>query len=462
MNCFTGTNLTPQCLENILQTIAEGLFLVDQNGIIRYCNRALEKMTGKSSEELIGQKCCSIMKDKCIPPPNCTLFKDGDVCDTECMIDNKSGRTVIVIKNARMLKDSDGNVLGAVETLTDITALRSTQDKLNVLERRFSRIEGFGSLVGKSHSMKQVYNLIELAAASNATVLINGETGTGKELVAQEIHGTSTRKGAPLIKISCSALPETLLESELFGHARGSFTGAVKDKEGRFELAEGGTLFLDEIGEVSPLIQVKLLRFLQEKEFERVGENITRKADVRIIAATHRDLRKMVQEGRFREDLFYRLKVFPIQIPPLRERKEDVGALVQHFIGKFKNETGKPIEGLTHDAAVTLMDYCWPGNIRELENAIEHAFVTCREKLIDIFDLPLEIRRVELRKGICSNDETVTGQTFVPQPQTPAISDDDFLSILRECNGNQSAAAKRLGVDRTTVWRIVKRIMAKG
>jgi two-component system response regulator HydG len=459
MQCFTGPNLTPECLENILQTIAEGLFLVDQDGIIRYCNRSLEKMTAKTSEELIGQKCCSIMKDKCLPPPSCTLFTGGAVCDSECAIDNKSGKTVMVLKNARVLKSPDGTVLGAVETLTDITALKSTQEKLNVLEKRFSRIEGFGSLVGKSHAMKQVYNLIELAAASNATILINGETGTGKELVAQEIHNTSSRKGAPLVKINCSALPESLLESELFGHARGSFTGAVKDKEGRFELAEGGTLFLDEIGEISPLIQVKLLRFLQEKEFERVGENITRKADVRIIAATHRDLRKLVQEGRFREDLFYRLKVFPIHIPPLRDRKEDIGALVQHFIEKFKAETGKPIEGLTHDSAVTLMDYCWPGNIRELENAIEHAFVTCRESLIGIFDLPLEIRRVELRKGICSTDAKVTGRTFLPQQHSSIISDEDFLRILQECNGNQSAAAKRLGVDRTTVWRRVKRLM---
>jgi two-component system, NtrC family, response regulator HydG len=459
MQCFAAGNLTPDCLENILQTIAEGLFLVDHEGIIRYCNRALETMTGLNSNELIGRKCCSVMKDKCLPPPSCTLFSEGQVCDSECAIENKSGKTVIVLKNARVLKDPDGNVLGAVETLTDITALRSTLDKLNVLEKRFSRIEGFGSLVGKSNAMKQVYNLIELAAASNATVLINGETGTGKELVAHEIHDTSSRKGAPLVKINCSALPETLLESELFGHARGSFTGAVKDKEGRFELAEGGTLFIDEIGEISPLIQVKLLRFLQEKEFERVGENITRKADVRIIAATHRDLRRMIQEGRFREDLFYRLKVFPIQIPPLRDRKEDIGALVQHFIGKFKAETGKPIEGLTHDSAVTLMDYCWPGNIRELENAIEHAFVTCRENLIGMFDLPLEIRRVELRKGICSTDEKVNGRAFLSQPQTPTISDEDFRRILQECNGNQSEAARRLGVDRTTVWRRVKRLM---
>ena len=257
-----------------------------------------------------------------------------------------------------------------------------------------------------------------------------------------------------------------MLESELFGHVRGSFTGAVRDKPGRFEVADGGTLFFDEIGELSPLVQVKLLRFLQEREFERIGENSVRKSDVRIIAATHRDLRRRVAQGAFREDLYYRLKVFPLRLPPLRERKEDVGPLIEHFIARFNRETGKHITGLTHDAAVTMMDYCWPGNIRELENAVEHAFVTCQDERIGLFDLPMEIRKVELRKGICGLGEDAESEDFANRPAEPVvryprksrISDREFRRMLEECGYNRSEAARRLGVDRTTVWRRMRRL----
>ncbi len=459
MQCLAGHQITAQCLESILQTLAEGLFITDQQGNIRYCNKALESMTGKNSAELIGQKCCTLMKELCTPPPECNLFSKGEITSTECLLLHQSGKTIPVLKNARVLKDGEGNVVGAVETITDISILKKTEQRLHQLEQNTGRREQLGRIVGKSQVIQDVFNLIELAAASNATVLITGETGTGKELAALATHENSPRSNGPFIKLNCSALPETLLESELFGHARGAFTGAIKDKTGRFEMADGGTLFLDEIGELSPLIQVKLLRFLQEKEFERVGENITRKSDVRIIAATHRDLRKLVNEGVFREDLYYRLKVFPIHIPPLRERKEDIGPLIDHFINKFNLETGKAIQGLTHDAAVTMMDYCWPGNIRELENAIEHAFVTCQETRIDIFDLPLEIRKVELRKNICSperqNKPPISDYYY---QKRPPLTDEIFKAVLRECNGNQSEAARRLGVDRTTVWRKMKKL----
>ncbi len=462
MNCITNNHLTHQCLETILDTIVEGLLLIDQDGIIRYCNQALKDMTGKENEELIGQKCCTIMNAICTPPPSCTLFTDGTITNKECVIAHTSGKSFPVLKNARVLKDPQGTVIGAIETLTDISVLKSTETRLQVLEEHIKRKNGFGKIVGKSHRMLELFNLIELAAASNATILITGETGTGKELVAQAIHENSNRKDKLLVKLNCSALPESLLESELFGHVKGSFTGAIKDKIGRFELVDGGTLFLDEIGELSPLIQVKLLRFLQEKEFERVGENMTRKADVRIICATHRDLRKRVSEGFFREDLYYRLKVFPLHIPSLRERKEDIGALVDHFIAKFNTETNKKITGPTHDAAVTMMDYCWPGNIRELENAIEHAFVTCQEDKIGIFDLPLEIRKVELRKGICIAEETIISspikKQFSEYISTRKLTDNDFAKLFRECHGNQTEMARRLGIDRTTVWRRMKKI----
>jgi two-component system, NtrC family, response regulator HydG len=467
MQCFIDNHLSPQCLEAIVETIAEGLILLDTNGTIKYCNEAMTEMTGKTKQYIVGEKCCSLMSTICEPPPSCTLFKDASITNRECTVIHTSGKTVPVLKNAKVLRNSDGTVIGAIETFTDISILRTAENRLQILENHIKKIEGFGKIVGKSHRMLELYNMIELAAASNTSVLITGETGTGKELVAQSIHENSARSSKPMVKLNCSALPESLLESELFGHAKGSFTGAIKDKTGRFEIADGSTLFLDEIGELSPLIQVKLLRFLQEKEFERVGENITRKSDVRIITATHRELRKMVADGIFREDLYYRLKVFPLHIPPLRERKEDIGALIDHFIAKFNLETGKSIKGLTHDSAITMMDYCWPGNIRELENAIEHAFVTCKDELIDIFDLPLEIRKVELRKGICTtgNDPDITpSMRGTPEPppfhlqRAHKLSDTDFKSIYDECRGNQSEIARRLGVDRTTVWRRVKRM----
>jgi two-component system response regulator HydG len=467
MQCFIDNRLSPQCLEAILETIADGLILIDIDGTIKYCNNAMSEMTGKTKAQIVGDKCCSLMNTICEPPPSCTLFKDTSITNRECTVLHTSGKTVPVLKNAKVLKDPEGTVIGAIETFTDISILRTTENRLQILENHIKKIEGFGKIVGKSHRMLQLYNMIELAAASNTSVLITGETGTGKELVAQSIHENSARSSKPMVKLNCSALPESLLESELFGHAKGSFTGAIKDKTGRFEMADGSTLFLDEIGELSPLIQVKLLRFLQEKEFERVGENITRKSDVRIITATHRDLRKMVADGIFREDLYYRLKVFPLHIPPLRERKEDIGALIEHFIAKFNLETGKSIKGLTHDSAITMMDYCWPGNIRELENAIEHAFVTCKDELIDIFDLPLEIRKVELRKGICTTStdtDSMPSKKSTPEPsplylqRPPKLSDDDFKVVYDECRGNQSEIARKLGVDRTTVWRRVKRM----
>ncbi len=346
-----------------------------------------------------------------------------------------------------------------METLTDISELKQVERKNAALEEQAQREHGkFHLLVGKSKPMLDVFEVIDLAAASNATVLVTGETGTGKELAARTIHERSGRKNGPMVKVNCSALPESLLESELFGHAKGAFTGAIKDKVGRFELADGGTLFLDEIGDVSPYIQVKLLRFLQEREYERVGESVTRRANVRIIAATNRDLRRLVQQGSFREDLFYRLKVFPIHLPPLRERKDDVGLLIAHFIGKFNKQTGKSLSGLSAEAALTMMDYCWPGNIRELENAIEHAFVTCRAGEIGIFDLPLEIRHVELRSALCKPP----GQAGPVENIGLEATKENITDALARNGGRKSAAARDLGIDRTTLWRAMKRWRIEG
>ncbi|MFP4418664.1 MAG: sigma-54 interaction domain-containing protein [Chitinispirillaceae bacterium] len=467
MSCFdtTGT-LSEHCYETILQTMAEGVFIVDTNGIIRFCNQALEILSGYAAHELIGRDCRHIMMCSCSSMEECSLFSEKSLNNAECRIRRKNGTTVPVLKNGRVMYDDAGEARGAVETVTDISVLKKAEYRLAELEGEMKGKSSFHGIIGHSRPMREVFELIDLAAASNATLLVNGETGTGKEMVAQAIHDRSSRKDAPLVKINCSALPESLLESELFGHVRGAFTGAVKDKIGRFEMADGGTLFLDEIGEISPLLQVKLLRFLQEREFERVGESITRRSDVRIIAATNKDLRRMVMRGEFREDLYYRLKVFPIHLPPLRERKEDIGPLVRHFIGKFNEETGKKLTGLSHEAAITLMDYCWPGNVRELENAIEHAFVTCQEGSIDLFDLPLEIRRVELRADFCrpEDDRKLRDAQvpFVSQPVRRELGKDELISLLEQLNWNKTEVARKLGVDRTTVWRKMKRMGIRG
>jgi len=268
MNCFSGAPLSAECTESILQTLAEGLVLIDINGTVMYCNRAFEAMTGRSRDQIIGFPCCSILDGRqCNPPPGCDLFSVGEIVNYECTLVQPSGSKLTVVKNARVMYDAGGKPLGAVETFTDISALRNTEEMLRKTSRSENGHPGQGRLVGTSRAMQELYDLIELAAASSATILITGETGTGKELAADAIHTASARKNGPFVKINCAAIPEALLESELFGHSRGAFTGAVRDKPGRFEYADGGTLFLDEVGELPPLIQVKLLRFLQERHF---------------------------------------------------------------------------------------------------------------------------------------------------------------------------------------------------
>lgn len=461
MACFNlNDNFSKECFETILQTMAEALFIIDNKGIIKFCNRSMETLTGLSNDKLVGNKCVDIMSCPYGTVADCDLFRLGVLNNVECRLKVVGREGISLLKNGRIMYDNNGNVQGAVETMTDISALKKTELRIAQLEMSIKEKEHYHKIIGKSRIMQQLFELIDLAASSNVTILINGETGTGKEITAEAIHEKSIRKDGPLIKVNCSALSESLLESELFGHTKGAFTNAIKDKIGRFELADGGTLFLDEIGEISPLIQLKLLRFLQEREFERVGESITHKANVRIIAATNRDLFSMTKQGKFRQDLYYRLKVFPIRLPPLRERKEDIGLLVKYFIDKYNKETGKKLIGLSHNAAITLMDYCWPGNIRELENAIEHAFVTCKEGEIDIFDLPLEIRKVELRGILCKEkvDLPPVLQLHDRNNKKKKITREELISLLNHYNWNKSDVARHLNVDRTTIWRKIKKL----
>lgn len=459
MDCFTnGSPMGKRCYEEILQTMAEGVVFVDTERKIKYCNRAFLKYVNATKQDVIGKSCSNFIE--------CTSFANDFeeailLPNQKCTIKKSDNTVMTVLRNGRVVKDDEGKVVGAVATILDISDLERKEFQITELEQEIETKKCCRRIIGHGKKMTDVFEKIRLSAASEATISITGETGTGKELVADAIHSSSRRADGPLIKLNCSAIPENLLESELFGHVKGAFTGAINDKPGKFELAEGGTLFLDEIGEVSPLIQVKLLRFLQEKTFERVGGSRSYKADVRIITATNKDLRKLVNKGEFRDDLFYRLKVFPIHLPPLRERKEDLGSLIDYFIKKFNESTGKSIKGLSHEAAVMLMDYCWPGNVRELENAIEHAFVTCQTDTIEVFDLPIEIRRVEMRDGICStsiNSFEAMPQSLAPMKKSTTLKRDDIIEALHSANWNKSEAARLLGIDRSTLWRKMKKL----
>ncbi|MCL4217663.1 MAG: sigma 54-interacting transcriptional regulator [Candidatus Hydrogenedentes bacterium] len=448
-------------LSAILETMADGVFVIDNDHRILRWNAAMERLTGYALHEVAG-KPCSLLRGSTSPegpsmPLDCNPFAKGNIDKHETLIQRKDGDLAPALASARVLKDRMGEVSGAVVTLTDISSVRKLENEVDRLRREVQKRHRYDNLIGVSKAMQEVFNLIEMAADSFATVLIAGETGTGKEVVAKAIHYHSDRKNGPLVRVNCSALSESLLESELFGHVRGAFTGAVRDNAGRFETAAGGTIMLDEIGEMPASVQVKLLRVLQEREVERVGESTPRKVDVRVIAATHRDLQRLVESGAFREDLYYRLKVFPIRVPPLRERKEDIEPLLAHFIEELRVRTGKKITGVDGDAMRILMDYCWPGNVRELENAVEHAFVTCPGGLAGPLDLPIEIRRIELKRRICGPEsEGSAASAETSSAPKRGASRDEILALLTECAWNKAEVARRLGITRTSVWRRMK------
>ncbi|RJP23930.1 MAG: PAS domain S-box protein [Candidatus Abyssobacteria bacterium SURF_5] len=433
--------------------MADGLFTVDLDGTITFWNKGAERITGYTAEDVIGKNCDILEGDNCLGTNcvdgirSCGLFEKGEVSNNECTIRTKDGHFVTLLKNARVLRDKNGNIIGGVENLTDITNLKRAQEEVRLLRRELRERHKFEGIIGKDARMQEVYNLIEDVAPTSASVLIFGESGTGKELVASALHFKSLRADGPFVKLNCAALSENLLESELFGHVRGAFTGAIRDKIGRFELANGGTLFLDEIGDISLNVQVKLLRALQEKVIERVGDIKPLHVDVRIIAATHQDLRQLMKEGTFRDDLYYRLKVVSLFLPPLSERKDDIPLLVEHFIQKFRQQTGKPVGGINPDALRTLMSYAWPGNIRELENAIEHAFVLAKSRIITPDLLPIEISPCPVCHATDSGTPSVTG----------TITRETLQSALAKAGWNKAKAARLLGVTRTTVWRNIKK-----
>ena len=438
--------------KTIVDTLHDGVMVVDPRGQIVAVNPAAEKLTGYASEELVGQSCrvldctgCRII-GKGSGRRWCGLFADGGVRAKRCTITSKEHRTLTVIKNASILYDTDGEAIGAVETIKDMSEIVRQQDEIHSLRKKLQLENGYHGILGHSPSMQSLFELIENVSSTEAPVLIDGESGTGKELVARAIHEASDRRDKPYIKVNCAALNENLLESELFGHAKGSYTGADRSRVGRFEAAHGGTIFLDEVGDIPMSTQVKLLRVLEEKEIERVGEHKPIRVDVRIVSATNKRLEKLIENGEFREDLYFRINVFPIRCPALRNRKEDIPAIVQSFIQNNATKTSKKILGLTPEAMEKLAHYDWPGNVRELRNAIEYAFVLCPSGGINIRHLPPKISG---SGGKCPPPDCVPDQNRQEKEK--------LLKVLRETGGNQSEAGRILGVSRVTIWKRIKK-----
>jgi len=441
--------------EKVIDTIMEGVVVVDSRGVILSVNQAMEEITGYGRQELVGQPCSLIKSDACFSSLNsggrkqCELFQTGSIRRCKCILAKKDGSLVHVMKNAALLKDSDGRVLGGVETLTDVSEMMEKERVITRLRRELSREDGFHGILGKSPVMLQLFSLIAAAAQSDAPVIIYGESGTGKELVAGAIHRLSPRSQGPFIKVSSVALHESLLESELFGHVKGAFTGADRNRVGRFEAAHGGDIFLDEIGDLSLNTQAKLLRVLQEKVIEKVGDQKPVPVEVRVITATNKDLQQLMGEARFREDLYYRINVIPIHLPPLRDRREDIPLLTEAFIERLRLKTRKPITGISKEAMETLLEYDWPGNVRELLNSLEYAFVLCPEGGI----LPEHLPSPMAQKPAYP--------LRIPKTRAAAGKGDEkelLLKAMEEAGGNKSEAARILGVSRVTIWKRLKQL----
>jgi len=428
----------------IFDNISQGIFTIDEDGFITSFNRRAERITGYAREQAIGRPCHEIFKaDLC--QGTCLLKRSiqtgEEVEDWEVTITDRKGRLKPISISTAALVDDEGNVRGGVEMFRDLSTERELRKRLNGSYR-------FEDLVSKSPAMRKVFDLIPLLAKSESTVLVEGDSGTGKELIARAIHNLGPRTSGPFIAVNCGALPDNLLESELFGYVKGAFTDAKRDKPGRFALAEGGTLLLDEIGDLSLPLQVKLLRVLQTRHYEPLGGTESKRANVRVLAATNRDLAQEVRRRQFRQDLYFRLNVVKILIPPLADRREDIPLLVNHFLERFNALQGRRIKRVTESAMSALMSHDYPGNCRELENAIEHGFVVCAGDVIQREDLPAHII------------ETDTERT---RPVPPAAGplhlaeEEAIRTALTNNGGHRQSTAAELGISRNTLWRKMKK-----
>ena len=439
--------------KTVVDTIQDGIMIVDKAGTIVSVNKGFENISGYNQEDIIGKSCTTLNCNKCETAREkrgdhwCVLFRTGAVTMSRCAVQRADGSYINVLKNASLLHDNNGEVIGAVETLTDISELLKKDTQIEAFRRELSSRDGFHGILGDSGPMQQVFDLITNAARSDAPVIILGESGTGKELAAAAIHNAGDRKRKPYLKVNCAALNESLLESELFGHVKGAFTGAFQNRKGRFEAAQGGDIFLDEIGDLPLSTQVKLLRVLEEKVIERVGDNRPVHIDVRIISGTNRNLKNLVESGLFREDLFYRINVIPIVIPPLRERRSDIPLLAESFFRRILLKNDKSIHAISNPAMEALMNYSWPGNVRELKSALEYGFVTCNGSVIEPQHLPPDVFQNNIQMS---------------QKDKVNLNHDDIqkrrlITALKQTGGNQTRAARILDVSRITVWNRMKK-----
>ena len=422
----------------ILDSVADGVFTVDEEWRITSFNRAAENITQFPRAEAIGKRCHEVFKAS-ICQTDCalrrTLATGQALVNVPVNIVRRDGQPVPISISTAVFCDAQGRRTGGVETFRDLSLIEE-------LRRELSSRNALGTIVGKHPRLAEVLDILPTIAQSDATAIIEGPSGTGKGLVARTIHDLSPRRERAFVKMSCAALPETLLEAELFGYVKGAFTDARRDRPGRIAVAEGGSLFLDEVADISPAMQVKLLRFVQEREYEPLGSSQTISADVRVIAASNRDLRGLVAEGRFREDLYYRLAVVRLRMPALRERREDIPLLVDHFAAQFAQRTGKPVHQVAEETMQALVAHDYPGNVRELENAIEHAFVLCQGGVLERAHLPRELLEARPQPGTVE----------VTSPR--AIAEADLIRrTLERHGGDRSAAARELRLHRTTLWR---------
>lgn len=427
-------------LEAIFRNINEGIITADNNLVVTEINGTAQKICGytngavginiDSLQTSCNRKCIDVLKETIDKKQPVEIYRH------ECSHNSHPGKVVTLTSSS--LIDENGVSSGAMILIRDET-------RLDGLERDLQERKQLHNIVGKSDKMQNVYSLVEDLSDVDTTVLITGESGTGKELVAEALHYRGIRKDKPLVKVNCSALQEGLLESELFGHVKGAFTGAAENRAGRFQKAHGGTIFLDEIGDVSKRIQLKLLRVIQEKEFERVGDSTPVKTDVRIVAATNQDLRKKVSSGEFREDLYFRLNVVNVAMPPLRENREDIPLLVEHFLRTYNKKLERHIEGVSSEVMKMFMEYSWHGNVRELEHSIEHAFVVCHNSIITVDHLPVELREYTSTKGDSRKDREYDELKKI-------------IVALEKSGWNKSKAARILGISRPTIYRKIKEI----